>query len=196
MGSLLCLVALAPLVRPSGTANRIANTILAGFWLWVGLMFWWPSRSAFPPALLLSAVFTIQGLLFLVEVIRPHLDYRFTRSPSSTFGALALVYTLIYPLVGLLFGHTYPHMALSVLFPCPLAVFTFGLLLTSKTKIPKYLLVIPLIWSLSGLYWAPFGMWEDAGLLLVGLIGTWIIWRRDRKTAAVERPPQATRAAG
>lgn len=192
---LLSLVALLPLLRPSRPATRLATAILAFYWLWISLMFWWPARSSFPPAPLLTVIFVLQGVLFLAEAVKPHLSFHLAGDAPSVSGVLLIGYALIYPLVGLLFGHVYPRMALSSLFPCPLVVFTLGLLLTSRQKVPKYLLFIPLFWSLSGFYWAFLGMREDVGLIVAGLLGAWLIWRRDREVSVTEHAREAASAA-
>jgi hypothetical protein len=94
------------------------------------------------------------------------------------------VYALVgYPLVGALVGHVYPSMSPFGLTPCPVVTFTFGLLLLTGNKIPKALLVIPFFYSLSGFLWMSIGMWEDIGMVLSGLLGTWLIWRRDARQA-------------
>jgi hypothetical protein len=192
----LTLLALLPLLRPSRTATRLTAAILAVFWAWIGLMFWWPVRDAFPPAPFLAAVFVLQGIFFLAEVANPHLFFRLSGDTRSIIGILLFIYTLIYPLVGMLFGHAYPRMALSALFPCPLVVLTFGLLLTSQKRIPKHLLVIPFIWGLSGFYWVFFGMREDAGLVVAGLLGTWLIWRQPREAPLAGQGREAAFPAG
>lgn len=189
---LLSLVALFALLRPSRPITRLANAVLTFYWLWIGLMFWWPARGSFPPAPLLSVIFVLQGILFLTEAIRPHLYFNFTGDTSSISGVLLIGYALVYPLVGLLFGQVYPRMALSNLFPCPLVVFTLGLLLTSRQKVPKYLLFIPLFWSVSGFYWALLGMREDVGLVVAGILGAWLIWHRDWEVPATEHAQEAT----
>jgi hypothetical protein len=51
----------------------------------------------------------------------------------------------------------------------------------SDKKIPKYLLVIPLLSSLSGLLAVYWGIYEDIGLIIAGLLGTIMILHRDRK---------------
>lgn len=191
---LLSLIALFPLLRPSRSATRLAAAVLAFCWLWIGLMFWWPVRSSFPPAPLLTAIFVLQSILFLAEVVRPHLSFRLAGDAPSISGMLLIGYALVYPLVGLLLGHVYPRMALGNLFPCPLVVFTLGLLLTSRPRVPKFLLIIPLFWSLSGFYWAFLGMREDIGLVVAGLLGAWLIWRRDREVSIAEHAREATSA--
>ena len=71
-------------------------------------------------------------------------------------------------------------LALSTLFPCPLVVFTFGLLLTSQKKFQ-----IPaghsLILEHERVSWVIFGMREDIGLVAAGILGAWLIWRRGQE---------------
>jgi hypothetical protein len=68
--------------------------------------------------------------------------------------------------------------------PCPTVIFTFGLLLLTSTRIPKYLLLVPLAWSITSGISAPlnFGIYEDFGLVAAGVIGTGLLIWRDRRT--------------
>ena len=62
-------------------------------------------------------------------------------------------------------------------------IFTFGLLLWTDRKLPKYLLVIPLLWSIIGfLATINWGVSEDIMLLIAGWTATAMIWYRDRVT--------------
>ncbi|HXV44590.1 MAG TPA: DUF6064 family protein, partial [Anaerolineae bacterium] len=66
--------------------------------------------------------------------------------------------------------------------PCPTTIFTFGLLLWTDHRFPKYLLVIPVIWSLFGLSAAvQLGVLEDIMLLITGLVATTMILYRDKQ---------------
>jgi hypothetical protein len=55
--------------------------------------------------------------------------------------------------------------------------------------VPKGLLVVPLLWSVMGGFLAPlnYGIYEDFGLVVAGLLATSLLWWRDQ---------QATRRAG
>ncbi|NPV06847.1 MAG: hypothetical protein HPY83_02650 [Anaerolineae bacterium] len=55
------------------------------------------------------------------------------------------------------------------LVPCPLTAFTQGLLLWSEKGLPRYILVMPVLYSLSGVIPVSLGIVEDVGLVLVGL---------------------------
>jgi hypothetical protein len=60
-------------------------------------------------------------------------------------------------------------------------VFTSGLLLWTDRRVPKYVLVIPLLWSLGAVLPISLGVVEDLGLLLSGLAATAMILYRDRR---------------
>ncbi len=182
----------SPLTHSKPARFRNSGLPLAVAWVHVLVAF----QKFFSPAPILTAIFALQGVLLLTEVVSPHLAFGFAGDAFSYGGIVLIGYALIYPLVGLLFGHAYPRMALSTLFPCPLVVFTFGLLLTSQKKIPKYLLAIPLFWSMSGFYWVIFGMREDIGLVAAGILGAWLIWRRERRIPVTDRAQEAASQAG
>jgi hypothetical protein len=71
----------------------------------------------------------------------------------------------------------------------PTTIFTSGILLWTRSTLPKILLVIPLLWSIIGFSAAvSLGIREDIGLLVAGVAGTTMIVIRDkpRGTAEVE----------
>lgn len=57
---------------------------------------------------------------------------------------------VVYPLVGMWSGHRYPELPMFGITPCPVTIFTFGLMLLAASPVPRWLLVIPVIWSLIG----------------------------------------------
>jgi len=86
---------------------------------------------------------------------------------------------------------TLVQMALVGLFPCPVLSFTFGLLLCTDSKVPKYLLVIPLSWGLQAAILPYFGNWEEVGTFLGALLATAMIVYRDRKVMVGTAPRPA-----
>jgi uncharacterized protein DUF6064 len=44
-------------------------------------------------------------------------------------------------------GHRYPEMPMFGVTPCPVTIFTFGLLLLTVRPVPRSLFVIPFVWS-------------------------------------------------
>ncbi len=164
-------------------ANRVVTAVLSFFWLWVALLFWIANaRQGFTPGYVFVAIFLGQGLLFLYQTLRPTLIFGFQRNLASWAGISFALYALVgYPAVGWLVNHIYPQAPPFGLTPCPLVAYTFGLLLLTRARVPKILLVLPLFYAVSGFYWAMIGMVEDIGMALSGVLGVWLIWVRDAK---------------
>jgi hypothetical protein len=65
--------------------------------------------------------------------------------------------------------------------PCPTTIFTFGLLLWTRGRVPGWLLAVPTLWALIGFTAAlTLGILEDTGLLVAGLLGTGLLLYRNR----------------
>jgi hypothetical protein len=180
LGYVAGLLILVPLFRPGKVGSRVVTGVLALMWLWVGLIFWVPAAGQMAMLYAPAALFTVQGALFLNALVRGHLTYGPVSRADTILGLAFVAYALIgYPLVGLWVGHAYPHAVLSPLFPCPAIILTFGLLLFAR-GVPRYLLIIPTLWALSGLLWLYLGMYEDAGLVIAGVVGVVLIAARER----------------
>jgi hypothetical protein len=65
--------------------------------------------------------------------------------------------------------------------PCPTNVFTIGILLLTDKRFPKYLLLIPFLWSISGFIPVSKGILEDIGMIVFGVLGVVLIMMRNRK---------------
>ena len=186
--------------RKTGYSNQVISAFLAFFWLWVTFVFWLPSLlQGFTPALLLSALFLIQGMLFLLDLFKRKLIYGVKKDIYTLAGLFFVAYALLgYPLFGVLLGHTYPHMPPFGLSPCPLVTFTFGLMLLTEGKVPKALLVIPFIYALTGFLWVSIGIIEDTGMIASGLLGTALVWMRDSQATTVQQfeSPSVSNEAG
>jgi hypothetical protein len=97
-------------------------------------------------------------------------------------GIIFILYALlIYPVLLKMTGHNYPQTPTFGL-PCPTIIFTFGMLLLTDKKIPKYILIVPFLWSLIGFSAAvKLTVTPDYGLGIIGVLGTVLILFRDRK---------------
>lgn len=72
--------------------------------------------------------------------------------------------------MGQFLGHNYPSTSIFCL-PCPITIFTIGAFLLANRP-PKYVAVIPLLWSVIGFSASiSLGVEEDVSLLIAGLIG-------------------------
>jgi hypothetical protein len=147
----VCMVIL--LLRPSRRASRVTGAGLAAMWIWTGVayhgLFFSHINKA---ALAFGALFVLQGLLlFHAAAIRGQLRFGIPVGSVSWAGWALLLYAVVlYPLAGLWAGHRYPELPMFGITPCPLTLFTFGLLLLTVAPVPRSLLVIPFLWSLVG----------------------------------------------
>ncbi|MGB8815690.1 MAG: DUF6064 family protein [Minisyncoccia bacterium] len=126
-------------------------------------------------------MFIIQGILFIIVGLKDKISFNFRKDLYGITGVIFLLYGLIiYPILNYVFGHHWPSNPTFGL-PCPTTIFTFGLLLWTDKKVPKFVLIIPFLWSLIGVSAViSLGIWEDLGLVFAGVLGTVLLWIRDR----------------
>jgi hypothetical protein len=187
MQIILVLIALSALflsLRKFSYSDKFISAILGFFWLWIGVVYHLTHFTSInTAAYLFGALYIIQGLIFIfVGGIKSRLSFKLQPNAYGIIGSLFILYALIiYPILGYFLGHVYPKNPTFGL-PCPTTVFTFGLLLWTDKIVPKYVLVIPLIWSMIGFGAAlSLGVKEDYGLLIAGVSGFILIFIRDRK---------------
>jgi hypothetical protein len=149
----LLVAMLATIFRASRAGNRFIGASLALMWVWTGIayhgMFFAAINSA---ALLFGALFVLQGVLLLhAAIVRQTLRFGTVDGASAWLGWGLVAYASVaYPLIGLWLGNRYPEMPMFGITPCPLTLFTFGVLLLTTAPVPRALLVIPLLWSIVG----------------------------------------------
>ncbi len=189
----LALAAVGAAVRTGRGATRFGVGVLALLWLWTGVAYHLAQFTAINNAAwLFGSAFVVQGLLFGLAAWRGWLDLSIRGDVYGWVGGLFLVYALVvYPLINAAQGHAF--MA-SPTFgaPCPATIFTFGLLLWSRGRVPGWLLVIPLLWSVvGGSATIFFGVWQDIGLAVAGVAGTAMLLVRNRRSERAEGPVEA-----
>jgi len=164
------------------TNSHIKRKALLGYlaflWLWMGiayhLAFFTSINNA---AYFFGTLFIIQGILLgFYTFAGGELTFGFQKTWYNIVGIVFLFYALIaYPVLGHNLGHAYPYSPTFGL-PCPTTIFTFGIFLFAKTRLPIGLLVVPFIWSIIGFGAAlNFTIYEDTGLLVAGVLGTLLI---------------------
>lgn len=161
-------------------ASAIIFAVLAILWAGMAVGYMWLYFADINPAArLFGAVFLVQAVLLAVMAVKERgASYGGRRGVRAWIGLVLIAYAMLaYPLLGLAFGHGYPRAPMFGLVPCPTTIFTFGMLLLAAR--PKRLLVwLPLAWSAIGFFAAiKFGIREDIGLLLAGIVTAAIIWR-------------------
>jgi hypothetical protein len=179
------LIALGLGLRGNKLFPRIISGILALFWIWMGVFYHIGYFSVINPAARIFGLFyVLQGVLFfLIGTIRGRVSFRFNFRPVPILGVGFILYAMvIYPLLGLDFGHSYPKAPLFGVAPCPTTIFTFGILLWATKSVPVYLLIIPFLWSIIGMSAAlNLRVPQDYGLVVAGVLGTALILIQNRK---------------
>jgi hypothetical protein len=180
---ILGIAALFFTIKETKYSSKITSAILAFFWLWVGIVFSLMFVSQIMKLFIVTGVlFIIQAILFLIfGVFKANIPFRFRSDVYGVIGIIFIAYAMIgYPIIEYLMGLSHSQFLYNGLVPCPTTVFTFGLLLWMVKKLPKYILIIPFIISLNGFLAIPLGVYEDIGMVIAGLLGTFLILYRDK----------------
>jgi hypothetical protein len=158
--------------------------ILAFLWLWMGAVYHIRFFTAInPAAVAFGALFIVQAVAFFVSGTgRNGLEFHPRADVFGVTGAVFIAYALVvYPALGYALGHRYPGSPTFGL-PCPTTIFTFGLLLWAERSVSLRLVLVPALWTLIGSVAAfSFGVAEDYGLLVAGMLGTVLIALRNRR---------------
>lgn len=191
---LVALVIVGAAILGSRRGSRVALALLALLWLWTAVAY----HLAFYTTLstlgyLFAAVFVVQsGLLLRFAIGRhpPRLSAR--RDVRGVAGGALVSYALAgYPLAALVSGHRYPTLPTFGV-PCPTTIFTLGVLLLAADGLPRATLIVPAVWALLGTSAAMlFGMWEDVGLGVAGVVAIPLLLRMPAR-AFEDAPPAAT----
>lgn len=175
------------LVEPRTNSGRIISGILALLWVWNGAVYhlaWFTQINFFAPAF--GVLFLLQGLLFAwFGAWKGTYGFSFSNSYAGWAG-LALVVTALalYPVVNALAGHTWPDIPTFGVAPCPLVIFTFGVLLM-RSSASWGIAVIPLLHALAwtAIAWI-LGIREDLLLTAAAIIYVAAVALGGRRTSA------------
>lgn len=179
----------AAMVASLWRRSRISGIFIAGglaaMWLWTGIAYQWMHFAAINrAAIAFGAMFVLQGIALAVAAGRGKLRFQPPSSASAWLGMALVIYAaVLYPIFGWLAGDAYPAMPMFGVAPCPVVIFTFGMLLLATSHVSRWLLVIPVAWSLIGGSAALLlGIAQDWLLLFSGLSVLVIVWRERRET--------------
>jgi len=183
----LILLVLFISLRPTKYSSKIILVILSFFWLFNGVVFcfvYWAPSDLF--GYLFGICCTAQGLLFLYCLVRSDIVIA---SPSKTnvlIGMLFFLYSMFgYQIFGYSLGHIYPNFFPVGLVPCPTTILTFGLFVIFNAKIPIKYIAIPFVISLGGFLAAYNGIYEDVGLIVLGIWATILIVKRNSQNGSL-----------
>lgn len=169
--------------RRSRSWARVAIVLLAGLWLWTGIVYFKMFFVAITPAAQIFGSFFIAEaavLLLCAWEMRPRLE---PASPASlAVSGFILVYALLlYPIVGIAAGQQYPALP-TFGAPCPLTIFTFGLLCAFPSSVSRVAIAVPVLWVAISSYAAfGFSVYEDFGLLAAAIAAIVVMHQETRR---------------
>lgn len=139
-------------LRRGPAAGSAIATGLAAMWLWTGVAYHIVHFARInAAAYLFGALFIAQGALLLVAAATGRLAFAPRTGVRAWTGWALVAYAMVlYPLAGWMAGEAYPELPMFGIAPCPLTLFTFGVLLFAAQRVPWWPLAIPLLWSLVG----------------------------------------------
>jgi hypothetical protein len=180
---LLAVLSILIIYKGDKKQQKIVPVILATLWFWMGTVYHIRYFSVINKvAYLFGVIFILQSIFFLHYGLVRYPLFWFQRNIQSISSVLMLIYALIiYPLIGDLAGHGYPYAPTFGL-PCPTTIFTIAIFLVAEPRIPFYLAIVPLLWSVIG-FSAAFSLaiYEDAALIISALAFT-VLYFRKRKS--------------
>lgn len=181
------LLLLVLVARPSARGPLISQLIIASFWIWTGAIF---HRVYFAElnwaAEYFGYAFIAQGLLVGLHAIL-YTDKVYQTPPlARVTGCVLVVVAMIFsPTIAAVAEAPIATAHLFGITPLPLIIATWGVLLVSAARLPLWLLVIPLIWTVwEGLIAHALGLWPDVALAVIsGAGGLFLITLKARKSA-------------
>lgn len=170
--------------RGGAWSTRMVWTGLALLWAWCGAVFFITFYGRLGPApRVFGAAFLLQAAAFAIAAVRQDgglLALR--RDANGIVAAFLIVYALVgYPLLASALGQSYPAQP-TFGAPCPLTIFSFGLLLLFTGRVPPHLLIVPVWWGAMGvvavLRW---GIYEDLMLPVAAVAALLMILTQNRR---------------
>jgi hypothetical protein len=192
----ITLLLVLELVRGHGR-SRLISLFVALLWVWGGLAYHALLFTRINPAAwFFATLFVAQSLLFArFGMMTRRLCFEWEPDYRHRFGVFLISYSLLYPALVVMSGH-YPPRAPTFGIPCPTTLLTVGLLFAATPPVPRWLLVIPMLWSIVGASAAfLFGMTPDLMLFVAG-VGLVVLFaaRRDSRSHPLYKPTPVTRA--
>lgn len=191
IGLLALAIALIALAR-RGTllSTRFLYAGLATLWAWCAIVFALTFMApVMPVAFYFGFAYLLQGGAFTAMIVRARGGAAAPPSQARMWTGWAMIaYALgIYPVLGAALGHGYPAGP-TFGAPCPLTIYTFGVLLLATEATPAWLVVIPAAWSIVGSFAiVRWGVLEDIALPIAGITGTVLLLLKAR-TARLAEP--------
>ena len=178
------LLCVALIMKRGKWSDRSISFFLALLWAWTAIVYHFSFFSGINPAAYgFGFIFLIEAvLLFWLGVFRSALQFGSKPAARAITGAALLSYSLvIYPLVNIVFAHSYPD-APTFGVPCPTTIFTIGIFFFLKEPFSRKILWIPILWSIIGSIGAILlDVPADFGLPVAALLALFLLPERGEK---------------
>jgi hypothetical protein len=163
---------------------KITGGFLSLLWIWIGYIYHIRFFSGINnAAYIFGALFVIQGILFFIEFIfRNKIELNFENKFNNYTAYILLLFgVILYPAIGLITGKSL-DITITMGLPCPSVIYTFGILIFAGKSLPKYLLIIPVLWAFIGFFAAlKFGVYQDIALPVSAILTITIIYSLNKK---------------
>jgi hypothetical protein len=157
--------------------KELKNKLIGGFlgilWIWIGIAYHFAFFTEInKAAFVFGGLFVLQGLFFLRETFyRKKLEFEFSGKTMEFVAYFFLIFGIvIYPILLFLLENSL-ETTITLGLPCPSTILTFGFLMLTSSKLSKYLLIIPALWTIVGTSAAiNFGVYPDYLMPISALI--------------------------
>lgn len=181
---LICIVGLILTLllykKPGKTVKLLMKGYLAFCFGWIAIVFFFTFGTEEIGKMKTTVLFAVISILWIVDIFINKVTFeRETRYNKLTY----LFYALFacYPLFSILFGNSFPSLVVWLM-PCPLTTFALTLLAAFSKKTNYALLVLLILWGLTGI---PkifiFDVPEDFILGLAGFMGIAVAWLQGKE---------------
>jgi len=168
--------------------NKLKNSFIGFFlgiiWLWTGMVYHLLFFSEINKAAYgFAGLFILQGIFIVIATVKSKLEFEWSINWASYLGYFFVLFGLIiYPLLSYSLESSL-EQTITFGLPCPTTIITFGLLMLSKRKMNKYLVIIPSIWAVIGTGAAiNFGVYPDYVMILAALVADVYLLKRKKTT--------------
>lgn len=173
---------------PKEISNRIIVVFLGVLWIWIGIAYHIVHFTSINKAAYgFGALFILQGLLFLTDAfITKRIKFGFNPGIKDYAAYVFILFGLVFYPVLIYFLEGSLGLTISLGLPCPSTIFTFGFLMLAGKSLPKYYLIIPIIWTVIGTSAAfNFGVYPDYMMPVAAITALFFLFKDTRKSKTV-----------
>ena len=177
---LLGIVALFLVHSKHSSKNKLIGSFLGLLWIWMGIVYHIIFFTVINKlAFVFGGFFVLQGVLILINTfLKDKLIFSFPSQTKNYFGYFFILFGLIiYPIISYFVQGTFKR-TIALGLPCPTTILTFGFFMMASNKFPKYLLIIPSLWTIVGVGAAiQFGVYQDFMMPIAAVIAVTMLFK-------------------